>query len=184
MIKIKQKIINLGLPKTATSSFISAMKENGFETAHWNKNMCDSLISQDYDKIYNFVRQKDVFADLPWALIYKQLNENFKCKFIYLKRDKFDWIKSCLRYFDINKNPGILGGNRIREYIFGSHYPINNEQKYLDYFCYHENNIINYFKNKKNFISVDLNDGGWEKVCDFLKLTKFKFPQLNKNNNN
>jgi hypothetical protein len=183
MLKQKIKIFNLSFPKTGTSSFIFAMKKFGLKTKHWDKQMCQYFLNNNFDLIFKFVKTNDVFADFPWAVIYKQLDDNFpNSKFILFERDANDWLNSCLNYFDFNKNPTVKGGCFFREYLFGSCYPKNNEEAYLKKYENHIFEVKDYFKNKKNFFSTDLNDKGWRKVCGFLGFSQIDFPRLNKSN--
>jgi hypothetical protein len=183
MLRINYKIFNLSFPKSGTSSFITAMKNFGLRTKHWDKKVCELFIQKKYIEIFNIINDNDVFADFPWPIMYRQLDENFFGKFILIEREEKKWLSSCLNYFDEN-NSELSGGSFFREHVFGHAFPKGNEIYFLEKYKSHNELVKEYFKNKKNFISINLDDkDGWKNVCVFLGIPQIKFPHLNKNIN-
>ena len=181
------KVFGIGMHKTGTSSlgralellgYRSCMGANALRANLGEEKMMNSLFAGNYDEIFEFADNYSAFNDLPWCLLYKELDSHFpNSQFILTIRDEKDWLQSCIKYF---KNTSSV----FRLWVYGVPNPLNNEKVFLDRYLKHNKEVINYFKGRKNFLVLDINDEDkWNKVSFFLKKTKpsVSFPHINKN---
>ncbi|ARF10990.1 hypothetical protein Hokovirus_3_263 [Hokovirus HKV1] len=195
-------IFNISFQRNATTSFNEYMVNLGFNSIHdtncvlnylqvnnYNMNINECRDLSDYyfknnsllfienykDKLFEFINnnQYQVFSDNPWPIMYKELDQNFDCKFILFVRNPDKWLNSMKKYFndEITVFRKILyDGNINNDYC---------KKKYID----HNESVINYFKNKNNLLVIDLdNDTDIDlKISEFLDIKNHlvKFPLTN-----
>jgi hypothetical protein len=74
----------------------------------------------------------------------------------------------------------------MREWVYGVGHPIDNESIYLHRYRNHNQEILSYFKKRKeDLLVVDWNeDHQWETICSFLNapIPTAPFPHANKGN--
>jgi len=172
------KIFCLGLHKTGTATFREAVKQLGWTNFSDSKDVFLKYIKDDdWNPIFEYVRQYDAFKAWPWALVYKELDKEFpNSKFVLTIRDENNWIKSSLNQFWDEETP-------MREWIFGSGSPLGNEEQHLDVYRKHNKDVVEYFKDRPNdLLVVNWEEGdGWEKLCNFLgkDILDVRFPHAN-----
>ena len=128
----------------------------------------------------------DVYSDMPIAFFYKELDSMYpNSKFILTLRDKESWLKSCQNFFPRPKKTFFMDGwgkyQQIHFSFFGS--PYFDQKKFSRSYDNHLNDVMMYFKNRKeDLLLMDIVGGdGYEKLCPFLGLKTInkKFPQKN-----
>lgn len=187
------KIVVLALGKSGTTSAAGFFEQLNYKTAHFiGKNILDIHkrgIRTTFEKIMAegeyLQKEYEVFTDYPYCMAYEYFDKKYpNTKFILITRNTSDWIKSvqnwtgywnpvtfacCEKYF--NKKQ-IITLSRT-----GCLY--DEDLKYL--YESHTKDVLEYFKNSKNFIHLDLNDKEiGQKILEFLKISyDAKFPWLN-----
>lgn len=177
-MKNKTKIFCIGFHKTGTTSLTEALKILGYKVTGPN-GVWDPNISRNVYSITNkLIKKYDAFQDNPWPIIYKELDKKYpNSKFILTIRDPEDWIKSQVKHFGYEDSP-------MRKWIYGVGHPKGNEKIYLNRYKNHNQEVIDYFKNRpEDFLILDFSKGdGWEKLCSFLNkdIPNIPFPHTNK----
>ena len=61
-------------------------------------------------------------------------------------------------------------------------FPDKNKSKYVERYKEHNQAVKSYFGNKKNFLVVDWQKDGWEKICDLFEkdIPNQPLPHMNK----
>ncbi len=188
-----QKIFNIGLPKTGTTSLNRALTQLGFTSIHNPKGFrkqamegCYRFEPDNWQAITNFGEH-----------FYPQLDQAYSnSKFILTIRDEEAWLASWKR--QIGQSTGDEVGARwnwsrkirtlvrtmkrmagydtqithmhARIDIFGTY--AFHEERCLYVYRLHQKNAQEYFKNRpQDFLIMDIAAGdGWEKLCPFLKI--------------
>ena len=164
------KIFGVGLAKTGTTSLAHAMSILNFTSKHYSFNIESDL------KKYQFLN------DMPIQTRYKEYDNKYSnSKFILTIRDESSWLVSIQKQF--------LKYKRIKNSTIYKHwieqFGVNelNKEKFLKKYQDHCNEVKEYFKNRKDFLIMDIFSGdGWQKLCNFLnvKIPNVEFPHLNK----
>ena len=175
------KIIYVGFEKTGTTSLGIALKMLGYSVKEHCPRALMPILKGNYIKVHRIIRNYDAVADKPWFKIYKELdNELPGSKFILTIRDESNWYNSVSRHFGILRTP-------LHEWIYGrgNGIPKENKQNTIKVYSKHNQEVINYFKNRPNdLLILDLSEKDiWEKLCDFLghEIPQGQFPHSNKN---
>jgi hypothetical protein len=167
------KIFIIGLPRTATTSVCLAMLGLGFKTAH-----------NAYTE-RTFI-EAQVIADTPIFCDYKKLDQHFpNSKFIYLTRDKANWlpsIKQLLQRMIVNLQRSDGGFNPHLKRCYNDVFsPLTAENIAQDDFllqCYlrHEEGALDYFKDRSSdFLSIDVShDQSYQQLLAFLSIAPDK----------
>src|SRR5689334_18025005 len=93
----RNKIIVIGWHRTGTRSMKAALQMLGFRGVHWWPGWLDQ---QTIDKPPVF-KKYAAFADFPFPLIYRQLDQWFpEAKFILTTRSVESWQNSVKAHFD------------------------------------------------------------------------------------
>ena len=181
------KVFGIGMHKTGTSSLGRALEVLGYQScmgantlrAHLGeKKLMTRLFAGNYAEIFEFADNYSAFNDLPWCLLYKELDAHFpNSKFILTVRNEQEWIQSCVKYFKDSTSV-------FRLWVYGVPNPLNNEKIFLERYRKHNKEVAEYFKGRKDLLVLDINDEDkWDKVSSFLKKGKpsASFPHINKN---
>lgn len=190
-----QKVFNIGLPKTGTSSLAKALEVLGIKCLHNPHHLREEVMqgnfhfdsSGDWQAICNFGEH-----------FYPQLDQAYLgSKFILTERDLESWLKSIeiqisrsdgmaprelIRRRDLLANPRQF--KRIYDDYRGVGYEVRNGHTRIDIFgCFrfhperfsyvydlHARNARDYFANRPDdFLVMNVVAGdGWEKLCAFL----------------
>ncbi len=172
------KVFCIGFHKTGTTSLAAALTTLGYRVTGPNGVRDPDIGKNVYVLADSLVEEFDAFQDNPWPVIYKYLDE--KCpnsRFILTIRDSDSWIESQVRHFGHRETP-------MRRWIYGVGCPEGNEEIYINRFEKHNEEVIDYFKERPNDLLVlDLTKGdGWGKLCSFLgsDVPDAPFPHANK----
>lgn len=131
------------------------------------------------DQIIEQLNGYDACQDCPWNLLYKELYMEFpNGKFILTLRDENDWLKSIVNHFGTTHSD-------LREHAYGkgAGFPAGNEVIYLERFRKHNQDVIEFFKDKQDQLLV-LNvaeEDAYQKLCLFLgkPVIREAFPKKN-----
>lgn len=180
------KIFEIGVMKTGTSSLGAAYRRLGYKTMKWHPVAYDKFIESehtDYKCLFDIIDQYDAFEDGPWHdCDFRKLDEHYpNSKFIILERDDQSWIRSMELHnspaYDINKIP--------KKYLYDEwvHDRLNTIDRKLKWKKEKYNTIKDYFKDRQDdLLIMNICSGeGWEKLCPFLnkKIPSVPFPKLN-----
>lgn len=201
----KEKIFCIGRNKTGTTSLEQALLELGYTFGDQKKAelLIDPYAKGDFKKIVKFCRTATAFQDVPfsWPYTWLFLYEAYpNAKFILTVRDEEDWYRS-ITSFHSNK---FADGKRIptKEDLQRAKYrykgwlwdtnravwktpedDVYHKETFIDNYRRHNDNVLHFFKDKPNFIAVNISkDEDYMKLCEFLgKEPKgISFPHLNK----
>lgn len=189
----KNNVFVIGLPKTGTTSLEKALKKLGYKVCSWrflNRNnlLPKSLDPEDSEHLYKLIGKKfNAVQDTPWPYLWKELDRRFpQSKFILTMRESADtWVKSAAFYFkdedEIYRRIYFGGGKENLGIVTG------HENIYKKKYNKHNNEIIEYFKNRpQDLLVFNIQDGNdknkWEKLCGFLnkRIPRRPFPHRKK----
>lgn len=171
-------VVNLGLPKTGTTSLAIAARTLGYRPSK----SIDYLEQLDHPEV-NF------FCELGPEIDLRELKEKYPdTKYIYTHRDLNSWLDSAERYLAKRKaeQGGKLGkiSQRRNPIAYGR---LDFERGAWEARWHkHGQEVKTLFTNYNmdNFLPLNICDGeGWEKLCPFLDKPipiDVKFPHLNR----
>jgi len=174
----EKKVFGIGFEKTGTTSLKSALTTLGYKVKGFFDTKDPDISRKVYEMAFRFVEQYDAFEDIPWCIIYKELDKKYPgSKFILTLRPTEKWIKSVVDHFGIKTRP-------MLEWGYGVGYPKGNEDIYIARYERHNKEVLEYFKDRPDDLLVlRLMEGdGWEKLCQFLHkdVPNIEFPHANK----
>jgi hypothetical protein len=124
------------------------------------------------------VEKFDAVKDTPWPVLYRDLDCAYpNSKFILVKRDSHKWLNSAIKDFGTEDN-------RIHEVIYGSPYPVGNEEQWLARYERHNEEVEEYFRDRPNdllIMSLESENFDWEPLCEFLghEVPNMSWPKAN-----
>ena len=201
----KEKVFGIGFSKTGTTSLEQALTILGYNVCKGRQDLKHNdylaalYVNKAYDEIYRLTKYWNAFADGPWggSDLYKKLYEWYPdAKFILTIRDPESWYNSYIRMvtkFTENRDlenawddfhaHGRYGSVYFFKHVFQIGTLAGNKDKIIGYFEKTNNDIKAFFKEKRNFLELNIIGGeGWEKLCDFLshEIPQVDFPDVNK----
>ena len=197
------KIFNISFHKNGTSSFHELMIQLKIKSFHNTNYFCKTIMKFNnmiknniinnysneninlhprikidkfisYEKLDNLINSYDAFSDMPFCYLYEYLDKMYPDSlFIYIIRDPEEW------YISINNHSKHYSNMRKLIYGYGAAY--ENKNKYISLYNIHNKEVTTYFKDKKNFIKINLHDQNiGEKICNFCKFQNvISFPKKN-----
>lgn len=158
-------IFCIGMPKTGTKSFCSALQTLGYATCHhgnkFNRSISKYLSTGVMsDILKKKLEEKDAFADGSFIYRFKELYEKFpEAKFVLTTRNVEGWLVSFV-------NHSYVGGNPSRRPLLTS----DRWRWWLKKFNNHNREAKEFFTDKDNFLELDFCDkkDRWKPICDFL----------------
>lgn len=171
------RIFNVGIQKTATTSFSHAMKLLGFSSAHWESAHWAKAIWREMNNLGHSptLEKSYCLSDIPIAILYDRLDKAYPgSKFILTIRDEMDWLQSVKDHWDINKNPYRAGwdndpfSNRLHEIVYKTR--DFHAETFLARYRKHNADVMNYFSGRSDFLVLDMSKelNPWEPICNFL----------------
>jgi hypothetical protein len=170
--RIFNKVFEVGMPKTGTTSLGMAFRQLGLETLGWSPEVHYDFTKQgNPEPALQLAQDYDAFEDGPWHnLPVELLDMRFPgSKFILLEREGENWYESMCAQFQGEEYDWFHHHGRA-EWI------ARMQKKYQ--------RIRNYFSSRPDDLLmmniVDQGDG-WEKLCPFLGLSvpETSFPWVN-----
>ena len=185
------KVFGIGFHKTGTTSVGRALEILGYRNCHGAKairsnmgelSMMEHLFKKDLRQIFEIAQDFDSFNDNPWFIIYRELDRQFpNSKFILTTRSVNHWMDSMVNSF---KNYDTA----FRLWIYGKPNPVANETIYQKRYLEHNEQVLEYFKyRKQDLLVLNIDDmDKWTSICNFLekKIPLIEFPHLNKQHPN
>lgn len=191
-----QNIICLGLNKTGTTSFTKAMEQLGytkFGEEHLFHYIQSDVYFGDYGKMNSILNnpQINLFQDMPFSFpnVYKKIYE-LRPQDLYvltLRKDAQSWAKTCVKFWECLQSENFRDDRSFihtfwsdesqRQLInflepmfesWGLKSLENLEEKLVKIYEKHKEDCELFFKDKNNFISVDI-----EKKGELKKLTNW-----------
>lgn len=178
------KVFGLGFQKTGTSSLGQALSILGYKVCGYLP--FNDLRTYEKQDVWDIVKaradelseQHDAFEDTPWPLLYEEMDRKHPgSKFILVTRETEGWIKSVVK--DFGPWP-----NAIHKHIYGVPYPKGYEEIWIERYQRHNEEVLNYFSGRPNFVHLRLDSGevNWENLCGFLgcDVPEQPWPYINK----
>ena len=164
------KIFCIGLNKTGTTSIGDAFKILGYARFGWRPGVSGPLVMRwhegKFDPFLRVIREHEAFEDLPWPLVYREIESRFEnARFILTTRAGEDvWLRSIQKHIK-------RGSNWVGHYlIYGSYDPVADAEMYLNRYRRHNAEVREYFAARpEKLLEMCFEHGdGWEKLCRFL----------------
>lgn len=163
------KVFGVGLQKTGTTTLGECMRTLGYLNRSYDHRALHHLRKGNYKKIKETMDKYESFDDEPWARLYKFADEAYpKAKFILTTRKS-----SQAWYGSLTKHCDRILFNGHRKFLFGSMFPRENKQAFVNVYEEHNKAVIEYFKGREEKLLVLSFDGAnrddaWEKIGAFL----------------
>ena len=179
----KIKVIGIGFHKTGTSTLGDALIELGYEVVGARLDLTESLKKNSTDEAFELADQFEALQDVPWAILFKELDERYPgAKFILTVREEDKWLNSVVKHF----------GDKyfeMHEWIYGKGVAAGNEQLYLERYKKHNREVLEYFSERQDDLLVvdwSKNRNDWKPICDLLEcpIPNKAFPHSNKGKHN
>lgn len=184
-----QKVFGIGFQKTGTRSLGIALPMLGYRICTWRDTQSFHInpgppTKENLAALDPF----DAFTDGAYWYPdwYKHLDRAYPgSKFILTIRSNEDvWFDSLKRWYARkfnNKHPF----PKVWEWIYGEHtITPYNKQAFKNAYLKHNQQVIEYFKDRPNdLLVIDFSQGNeWDKICSFLgkEVPKKPFPHVNK----
>ena len=181
------KVFCVGLNRTATTSMGRAFDALGYKTWHWNTHSAEFLTMWHEGRfpsdLERAVEDHDAFEDLPWGLLYRELDERFPgSKFVLtVRRSPEAWLRSIQSH--------ISGRRRwVGDFlVYGSYDPVGDASKYLDIYRAHNDAVERYFADRPGALLrfCPETGSGWADLCAHLEIDdvpQIPFPHANATN--
>jgi hypothetical protein len=189
------KIVILSLGKSGTTSASIFFEKLGYKSIHYlghtiNFNKIRLGISQkEVIKMGEYLEKDyEVFSDYPYCMAYEYFDKKYEnTKFILITRDSMDWAKSVQSWeghwnsltmasWEKYLNPTI---QQFKKFFYKGDGLSNEQLQYL--YSLHTKDVLEYFKDSKNFIHLDLYDKDIAiKILNFLNRSeRIDFPKAN-----
>ncbi len=92
---MKQKIFGVGWGKTGTKTLGECFKLLGYKHHSLDMDLTQSVISKEFGSVYSRADDFDTFDDLPWNILYEELDKWFpNSKFVLTTRSSDQWVRS------------------------------------------------------------------------------------------
>ena len=175
LIKKFNKVFEIGVPKTGTTSLGKAYSILGLKQKGWSEKLFKEWQRGEYNNIFKTIDSFDAFQDGPWHDIrFSILDEKYpNSKFIILERDNETWYRSMEYQYKIKFQREWFLNKSKNEHI-------NRKLKKYE-------KIKDYFKNRPyDLLTLNIieTDDPWGKLCGFLGLPRphhnIPFPHINK----
>ena len=181
--RVPTRVFGIGLHKTGTTSLDAAFQILGLSSFHWGKGESPRIWqeanmqggrSQTMERWY-------AFSDLPFPLIYRQLDKAYPgSKFILTVRSEDKWIKSVERLWDPKFNPTRWVWdkwpftNTIHIALYGR--STFDREVFLARYRRHNAEVQDYFRGRETDLLVMNAGDGWSKIAGFLGLPTPRVP--------
>ncbi len=203
--KQKEKIFCIGRNKTGTTSLEKLLQGFGYKMG--DQASAEILVNDyakgDFNNIIRYCKTADAFQDAPfsWPFTWLILTQHFpNAKFILSTREQETWYHSISSFHtklfsSTNSTPSLEdlknASYRYKGFVWEVFQSVwktpeddlyNKDMMILNY-RRHNEDILHFFKNKDNFIHIDVsNEKDYIKLCSFLNKQpkSSSFPHLNK----
>ncbi len=176
------RVFCLGLNKTGTTSFHSAMTILGYKSLHWGGQVTRDLVADALEKnlpLLTYLEpQCRAFSDIEiLAKNFELLDTQYPdSRYVLTVRPIESWLES--REKHVKKNMRTKKEGKYN----GSFLKIDKDQ-WRHHYVTHHRKVREYFSGRNDFIEIDIISGdGWEPICTLLKLPlpEISFPHANR----
>lgn len=164
----RQKVFCIGFQKTGTTSMESALGLMKYRVASvFGRDMPLATLQNSFaQRGLEIAREHDAVQDMPWPLLFEDLDRTFpNSKFILTVRDEDAWWSSILGHFGRNVDV-------MQQLVYGSDAgaPFGNERRYRRVYREHNNRVRDYFAGREDdFLELNFSGPiGWVEICEFL----------------
>ena len=178
------KIVCVGLNKTGTTSFGDAMEALGYRRLGWRPNISSPLMLRWHEGHFGpFARQLaqyDVFEDLPWCLVWREVDALYpNARFVLTRRRSEEaWLRSMQGHLS---RTGRWIGSHL---LYGSYDASTDPERYLAVYRRHNEELRAHFRGRPDkLLEISFDEGhGWPELCGFLGIEppEKPFPHANK----
>ncbi|KLI64637.1 sulfotransferase family protein [Aurantiacibacter marinus] len=162
------KVFCIGFQKTGTSSMRDALQILGYRVKGvFGRELPLKDLRANFVNIgLGLAAEYDAVEDMPWPLMYKELDAHFPgAKFILTLRKTDKWYQSIAGHFGDNPY-------HIQQLTYGEDAPapVGHEERYCSVYERHNSEVLAYFKDRPaDLLVIELEKGdGWAKLGDFL----------------
>ncbi|MEM9783658.1 MAG: sulfotransferase family protein [Pseudomonadota bacterium] len=162
------KIFCVGFQKSGTTSLESALQMLGFTVASvYGRKLSLAELQARYVSLgLARARTVDAVQDMPWPLLYRELDKAFPdAKFVLSVRDEDAWWSSILGHFGNNADV-------MQALVYGEDAaaPLGNEERYRRVYREHNQRVRQYFSDRPGkLLEMDFSRPvSWEPLCRFL----------------
>lgn len=162
------KVFCIGFQKTGTSSLRDALSQIGYNvTGVFGRDVPLEELKRTYvDRGLEIARQFDAVEDMPWPLMFRELDEAFPgSKFILTMRETDRWYNSIAGHFGANPY-------HIQQLTYGDDAPapVGHEARYREVYDAHNQAVRDYFADRPDdLLELWLERGhGWSELGAFL----------------
>jgi len=168
------KIFEIGVMKTGTSSFGTAMRMLGYKHKGWDSASYDAYLRHgDITQLSDVIDAYDSFDDGPWHdCDFIELDKMYpNSKFVLLERDDESWIRS----LEAHTSP-LMNVNNVDKKYLDVRWMKNRKRMIREKLVWKRkkyDSIQIYFNGSNrssDLLIMNICSGdGWEKLCPFLK---------------
>lgn len=185
---VHKKVICLGVSRTGTTSLGDALESLGMLRLTWSRDfslpLLESVARGDLAPVFEVADRYDALEDLPWPLIYRELDARYPDALFILtvRKDETAWARS-IELHTLGKSRARFEAFRI---VFGRHFYQDDPAAFLAKYRAHNDEVRRYFAEKYpgggKLLEMCLEHGdGWERLCAFLgvSMPATPFPHVN-----
>lgn len=163
-----RKLFCAGLSKTGTTTLGAACSILGLRVAGFSLELTRDVRERgELGRAFDVAREHDVCQDLPWPLIYRELDAEFPgSRFLLLTRESPErWVDSLKRH--------TMKARPLRHSVklaFGHYYPHGREREQAELYQRHNDAVRAHFRDRPDdFLELCWERGdGWPELCAFL----------------
>ena len=174
-LRLTPKVFFIGFHRTGTTTLHRCFEILGYVAKH-------GAPAELYGDLRSPIfRQHSAFSDLPFPLMYPQLDRHFsRARFILIVRDADSWLASCEHLFSRSAEWS-ESTHRLHELTYGRR--TFDAEAMKRRYLRHNREVLDYFYGRSNLLVMDIERGdGWRELCRFLHkpLPREDFPHLNR----
>ncbi len=162
-----KKVFGVGFPRTGTKTLNAALTRLGYRVRS-----CDlAAMSAAFitgDVLMDVLRSYDAAEDLPWNLLFVELERAFPdARFVLTTRPPSDWLRSYRTMIVRSHDPAAIP---LRSFLFG--YPAKHLSDAIMVARYerHNEDVRRHFADSPRFVELSWPGGdGWDELCRFLE---------------
>lgn len=179
----RPRIFGIGLNKTGTTSFGSALTVLGFESLHFGGDAAHDAVQRAIDEgvplLTHLDARYDAFSDIGLlSRRFRMLDQQYPgSRFVLTTRPMDDWLDSRRRHVERNLR------KRDRGEYDGS-FLVVDEEKWIREWEHHHERVHAYFRDRPDFLELDLStEPTWGGLCTLLGVPEptDPFPWANRN---
>jgi len=174
-----EKIFLIGLSKTGTTSICDALGIIGYKSIHFPPLVKQGTSDIEFSWPW-YLERYEAFGDIPVSFFYQKLDKMYpNAKFILSYREKDKWLDSAKKHFSVPSRDQHIA--LLHEKLYGA--DLYDHTLFSNSFDKHHEEVMDYFKNRNNFLLLDIftDKDPWDKLSHFLnkETPQIPFPKSN-----